>query len=143
MGAKILIIDEDLVLIKSLTRLFDLCGFEVKEAPDGMSGVQRALRYQPNLIISELEYPAGGAYTVLRDLRRSLITRDIPILILTGSTDSAAKKQLLEFGITTYTQKPCDRGELLAQVLERLGTPLPKRTTSTFQPTITTGDFKS
>jgi CheY-like chemotaxis protein len=141
-SVKILIIDEDLALIKSLTRTFDYCGYQVIDAPDGMIGVQRALRHQPNLIISELEYPAGGAYTVLQNLSRSLITRDIPILIYTGSKDSAAKKRLLEYGVTTYTQKPCDRGDLLAQVVERLGTPTSQPRTSSTHPIIATGDFK-
>ena len=143
MGIKILIIDEDLTLIKSLTRTFDYCGYQVIDAPDAMIGVQRALRHQPNLILSELEYPAGGVYNVLKNLSRSLITRDIPILIFTASTNAAAKSRLLELGVTTYIQKPCDREDLLAQVVERLGTPMSKPMTSSTQSIITTGDFKS
>jgi DNA-binding response OmpR family regulator len=140
-GKKILVIDEDLALVKSLERTLCFCGFEVLDAPDGMLGVQKALRYKPDLIILELLFPAGGAHFVLKNLRRSLITRDIPVLILTSSTDSQAKKHLLQFGVLTYLQKPCDREELLAQILELLGTPAFERSYPAHDSVITTGDF--
>src|SRR6266850_2513190 len=98
MGAKILIIDEDFDLVRSLEKTFNFCGYELVSAPDGMIGVQMAIRLQPNLIIMELQFPSGGAEFVLQNLKRSLLTRDIPVLILTGSADSAAKRRLLEFG---------------------------------------------
>src|SRR5882672_6158627 len=122
MSVKILMIDEDLALVRSLMRTFDLCGYEVLSAPDGMIGVQMAIRHRPDLIILELQFPSGGAYFVMKNLQRSLITRDIPVLLMTGSSNAAAKKRLLEFGLMTYLQKPCDREELLAQVVDLLGT---------------------
>jgi DNA-binding response OmpR family regulator len=143
MSIKILIIDQDRPLVKSLERTFDFCGYEVWDAPDGMIGVQMAIRHKPDLIILELEFPSGGAYFVLQNLKRSLITRDIPVLVLTGSSNAAAKKRLMDFGLMTYLQKPCDREELLAQVVELLGVPLPKRTASPRSPLIATGDYKS
>src|SRR5258708_25829361 len=105
MGVKILIIDEDLAWIRSLERTFDFCGFETLNAPDGMMGVQRALRNKPDLILLELHFPAGGASFVLKNLKRSLITRDIPTLILTRSIDTVAKKKLLEFVSQSYIRK--------------------------------------
>ena len=143
MSAKVLIIDEDRAHIKSLERMFDFCGYDVWDAPDGMIGVQMAIRHKPDVIILELHFPSGGAYFVMQNLKRSLVTRDIPVLLLTGSTDAAAKRRLVEFGILTYLQKPCDREELLAQVVELLENPKSKRMTSPRQPHVTTGDFKS
>jgi two-component system, cell cycle response regulator CtrA len=143
MSVKILIIDEDTALIRSLERTFDFCGYELLNAPDGMFGVQMAIRHQPNLIIMELQFPSGGAYFVLQNLKRSLLTRNIPVLILTGSADAAAKKKLLDFGFRTYLQKSSDRGELLARTVDLLGAYFPKPAPSIRKPVIASGDFKS
>ncbi len=143
MGAKILIIDEDLALVRSLERTFDFCGFETLSAQDGMIGIQRALRNKPDLILLELHFPSGGAYFILQNLKRSLTTRDIPILIFTNSMDAEAKKRLLEFGIQSYIQKPCDRAELLAHILDRLDAFYSKsHVHSPHGSIVTTGDFQ-
>ena len=141
MGAKILVIDDDLALVRSLGRTFDFCGFETLNAPDGMMGVQMALRHKPDLILMELHFPSGGALFVLKNLRQSLITREIPILIVTSSTDSEAKKRLLDFGIQTYLQKPCDRGELLAHILVQMGDLSSLSVALPASTVVTTGDF--
>ena len=142
MGSKILLIDDDLPLVRSLTRTLDFCGFVVLNAPDGMLGVQMALRHKPDLIILELHFPAGGAQFVLQNLRRSLITRDIPFLLYTSSLDEQAKKRLLDFGVLTYVQKSSDREGLLAQIHSQLESGYDQSLRHSSATTSDSGDFK-
>jgi DNA-binding response OmpR family regulator len=143
MGATILIIDDDLPLVKSLAKDLRASGFEVLTAPDGMIGVREALRQKPNLIILELHFPAGGAFFVLQNVRRSLHTCDIPILIFTDSTDPSSKKRLLEFGLLTYVQKPCEREALFAEIHKLLGNAHSEPPEIPNGTIVATGDFTS
>lgn len=116
MHTKILVIDDDAAAVRELEKILVESGFDVIDAPDGMLGVQRAIRHKPDLIVMELHFPAGGAPFVLKNLRQSIITRGIPSLVMTRSMDSNSKQTLREFGILTYIQKPCDKEELLFRI---------------------------
>ena len=119
-ACKILIVDQNEDFAIALQRQLVGSGFEVARVPDGMMGIQHAHRHKPNLVIADLQCPAGGGFSVLANLRRSVFTSNIPILILAGSGDTASKKKLLEFGMFTYLQKPFSREELLTEIKKLL-----------------------
>ncbi|MFA5976011.1 MAG: response regulator [Elusimicrobiota bacterium] len=120
MACKILIVDKDEDFTVSLEHQLVGNGFDVTRVPDGMMGMQCALRHKPDLIIADLQCPAGGGLSMLTNLRRSVLTRNIPVLILAGPGNPESKKKLLEFGMLTYMQKPFSREELLARIKQRL-----------------------
>jgi len=111
--SKILLIEDDEELVELVRLRLKGAGYEVSAAGDAMHGVKMAHQTQPDLILIDLKIPAGGGVSVLRNLRKSINTKHIPVLIVTGTSDANLKSQLLEFGIKTYIQKPFTAEDLL------------------------------
>jgi len=120
MAAKILIIEDDEPLVELLSERLRAAGYEAYAAPDAMLGIKTAHLKLPDLILLDLKVPAGGGIAVLHSLRKSINTRQIPVIIVTGGADSDKKSQLREFGIKTYIQKPFSSEELLQAVAKAL-----------------------
>ncbi len=119
MPGRILIIDSDWSSVRALERDLVARGFQVLTAPDGMIGVQRALRERPDLIVLEVQFPAGGVSAVFQRLKMSLITRDIPVIIFSSVPNAQEKRRLLDLGLLTYIQKP-GVDQLVGEIHKRL-----------------------
>ncbi len=75
----------------------------------------------PDLIILDLMLPGGGGLGVLVRLKMSVLTNDIPVLVLTGMQDPDYKEKVLEKGVDAYLQKPYDPVELLTEIKRLIG----------------------
>jgi len=111
----LLVEDEDDIAIL-LSRRLESEGYSVTRVADGVQAMQAAMRLRPSLIILDLMLPGGGGLSVLRKIRRSYLTQSIPVIVLTGMQDDDHKKQVIEFGVEGYLQKPYDPAELLASI---------------------------
>jgi DNA-binding response OmpR family regulator len=120
MGAKILLIEDDASAIELLMARLRAGGYEVDVAMDALAGVKAVRQNQPDLILLDLKIPAGGGIGVLEALQKSFLLKIIPIIVLTGTTDSSMKKKLLEFGIKTYLQKPYQSDDLMRAIAASL-----------------------
>ena len=118
--AKILIVEDNASVAELLGFQLKSAGFEFFIAPDAMIGVQKCVSWRPDLVLLDLMLPAGGGLAVLRNMKNSIYTRDIPVIVLTGSTDLAMKKQLLEFNVRTLIQKPHDPHDLMLNIKSAL-----------------------
>lgn len=135
MACKILIVDSDDDFTVALEHQLVDNGFVVSRVPDGMLGMQYALRHKPDLIIADLQCPAGGGVSMLTNLRRSILTRHIPVLITAGPGHAESKKKLLEFRMLTFIQKPFLHEELLARIQQSLAPHSKVVTTGDYVPT--------
>ena len=113
---KILLIEDEESLVKALTIRLRASGYEVFCAFDVLQGVQKAHREKPGLIILDIRIPGGDGFLVAQRLRNSNITRDIPVIFLTGLPESEGKKRALELGAKFYIKKPYDPDDLLDKV---------------------------
>jgi len=120
MAAKILLIEDDEQLTELLMTRLRAAGYDVCAAPDAMLGLQAAHSQQPDLILLDLKVPAGGGLSVLQNLRNSINTRQIPVIVMTGTADKEKKTELHKLGIRTYIQKPFKPEELLEAVAKTL-----------------------
>lgn len=68
-------------------------GFEVRAAFDGVEGIQRAVREEPDLILLDLGLPKLSGRDVLRALREHPGTFDTPVLVITGDRDARATRE--------------------------------------------------
>jgi len=113
---KILLIEDEESLVKALTIRLRASGYEVFYAFDVLQGVQKAHREKPGLIILDIRIPGGDGFLVAQRLNKSIITRDIPVIFLTGLPESEGKKKALELGAKFYIKKPYDPDDLLDKV---------------------------
>ena len=112
--ARILVIEDNGDLAFGLRNNLEIEGYAVEVAADGPTGLQRARRASPDLIILDLMLPGMDGLKVLRTLRSE--GSDVPVLILTAKSQEADKVQGFRTGADDYVTKPFGVLELLARV---------------------------
>ncbi|HET9742806.1 MAG TPA: response regulator transcription factor [Terriglobales bacterium] len=135
----ILVIEDDRRIQKSLSRLFESEGYEVKIAGDGAAGLDLLRQSAPAAVILDLRLPGLSGREICRQVKAS--DPALPIIVLSAVTDVAEKVALLEMGADDYVTKPFSPRELLARVeaaMRRVGL---KRRSSVFQFGDVTADF--
>jgi two-component system, OmpR family, alkaline phosphatase synthesis response regulator PhoP len=111
---RLLVIEDDRATRKALQQLFEPHGYSVVAAQTGTEGVAAFRASRPNFVILDLALPQLGGQDVCRQIRKE--SEDVPILILTGSSDEVSRVLLLELGADDYVTKPFSPKELLARV---------------------------
>jgi two-component system, OmpR family, response regulator len=122
-GENILVVDDDERIRRLLTRYLGREGYLVREAGSVEEMRQCLAEALPSLLILDLMLPDGNGLTLAREIRAR---SDVPIIMLTGKSDTVDKVVGLEIGADDYVTKPFDQRELLARVrtvLRRAGTP--------------------
>lgn len=113
---KILLIEDEVDVVKVLSKRLGAAGFEVVSSSDAIGGTQQAHRAKPNLILLDLMLPAGGGITVLKNLAQYPDTKDIPVIVITGMQDEQHKKQVMQMNIRGFIQKPYEFDSLLGEI---------------------------
>jgi DNA-binding response OmpR family regulator len=105
MAKKILIIEDDLVLQKSLKEYLSSEGFEIECASDGEEGIQKAIAEKPDLILLDIILPKKDGYEVLQEVKANPEISHIPVVLLTNLDGITDVEKALELGATTYLVK--------------------------------------
>jgi DNA-binding response OmpR family regulator len=113
---KILVVDDESVLVETMDYNLKQAGYQVITAADGASALEAARRETPDLIILDIMLPEMDGLEVCRQLRREGNTATTPIMMLTAKGDEIDKVVGLEVGADDYVTKPFGRRELLARV---------------------------
>lgn len=116
MGNKILVVDDEVVLLETIVYNLELAGYQVSTAADGASALEIAHREKPDLMILDLMLPVMDGLEVCRQLRREDTMAGMLILMLTAKSDEIDKVVGLEVGADDYVTKPFSKHELLARV---------------------------
>jgi len=134
-GAKtILVVDDDLVIVKTLSMLLNSNGYKVLTATDGPGAASAVAREKPDLILLDLLFPPdamniGGAlqdgFLIMEWLRRMGEARDIPIIIVSADNSKKDREHALAAGAVAFFPKPIDRFALLATIRTVLGENVP------------------
>ncbi|MCL4369500.1 MAG: response regulator transcription factor [Chloroflexi bacterium] len=110
---KILVVDDQPLLLDTLRRVLGTVGFEVQTADDGESALRLAREERPDLILLDVVLPTISGLEVCRILRKD---SSVPILMLTAMDKEVDKVVGLEMGADDYLTKPFSVRELLARV---------------------------
>ncbi|HOW60493.1 MAG TPA: response regulator [Candidatus Moranbacteria bacterium] len=105
MAKKILIIEDDLSLQKSLAAYLDSEGFNTELASDGENGVRMVLSRNPDLVVLDIILPKKDGYEVLKNIKENKKTKHIPVIILTNLDNISNVQKALDLGATTYLVK--------------------------------------
>jgi len=111
---RILLVEDEIGLIVTLTDRLRAEGFEVVSASDGKAGFDLAFAGSFDLIILDIMLPKKNGYDIARDLRQKGVTT--PILMLTAKGETIDKVLGLKLGADDYLTKPFEVIELLARV---------------------------
>ena len=97
-------------------------GLQVEHQLTGEDGLRHAIEVRPDLILLDIELPDLNGFEVCRRLKERAETRTIPVIFLTGQSDTEAKVRGLDLGAVDYVIKPFDEVELRARVRAALRT---------------------
>jgi len=103
--------------------LFELLGqndYDVMVAEDGESALQRVEHTRPDLILLDVVMPNLDGFETCRRLKSSERTRDIPVIFMTGLTETVDKLKGFSLGAVDYITKPFQQQEVLARVRTHL-----------------------
>ena len=87
--------------------------FKVITAVNGVDGLNKALEFMPDIIISDVMMPEKDGFTLCDDIKNNPITSHIPVILLTAKVDAKSKIEGLKMGADSYLAKPFDKEELL------------------------------
>jgi CheY-like chemotaxis protein len=111
----ILVVDDDPSVRAALQTMLG-SEYDVDTASDAASAVEKMHREQPDLLLLDVGLPDRDGYALTRELRSRSTTMDIPIVILTGTTDQDGEMIGLHAGADDHLTKPVDPDILLARL---------------------------
>lgn len=117
---RILIVEDERGLVEPLTYNLEREGYEVLAAYDGMDGLRQAQVRLPDLIVLDLMLPVKPGMEVCRELKASVQTRHIPIIMLTAKSDETDQLMGFAVGADDYVTKPYSMKVLLERIKKEL-----------------------
>lgn len=120
--SKILFVEDEPTLQKTLGDVLAKEGYEIKTASDGEAGLVVAKEFKPDLILLDLILPKKDGFAVLKELKADEELKYAPVIVLTNLEGTADVEKVLELGATTYLVKAnYDLNEVVAKVKQALG----------------------
>jgi len=113
----VMMIDDEPEMLQLLRRTFEMEGYDVILAADGVSAMMLLRDCKPDLIILDIMMPEPDGYIVLERIRQSY---DIPVIMLTAKREATSLEKALALGADDYVKKPFRPQELVARVRAKL-----------------------
>ncbi len=110
---RVLIVDDEPGIRETLAITLRASGYDIDTAADGEEALMCAVATEPDIVVLDLGLPDLDGVQVIAQLRA---TSQVPILVLSGRTDSADKVDALDAGADDYVTKPFGMDELLARL---------------------------
>ncbi len=105
MNKKILLVEDEPTLQKTIGEVLKKENYEVFSALDGKTGLDLVQKEKPDLILLDLILPKMNGFEVLEELKSKEETKNIPVIILTNLERNEDINRALELGATTYLVK--------------------------------------
>lgn len=102
---KVLLVEDDKMIIDMYTLKFTQEGFDVTQAENGKDGLDKASQVDPDVILLDIILPQMDGFTVLKALKEDDKTKDVPVVLLTNLGQDGDVKKGLELGATDYLIK--------------------------------------
>jgi len=118
---RVLVIDDDRLIVVLMGAILERNDFEVLEATSGKQGLELAKTGSPDVILLDLFMPDTDGLEVLRRLRMEPETWKTPVILLTGVTDDRYTSESETLGTAGYIVKPFSPTLLVNKVMETCG----------------------
>jgi CheY-like chemotaxis protein len=112
----ILVVEDEDSLRRVLKDLLEMEGYTVCEARDGAEAMEQVDRFNPDLVLLDLNLPNVDGHTVLRKLRSEARTAELPIVVLTARGEEDNEVRVLKAGATDFITKPFRPRALIARL---------------------------
>jgi DNA-binding response OmpR family regulator len=119
-GARILIIDDDLFVLKVAGLFLTKSGFTVNSAPDWRAGMEMWMDWRPDLVLLDLMMPGKSGWEILAEMRAKQGYAEVPVLIFTANEHPDTCTEALERGAQGTIPKPFDQASLIQSIEQAL-----------------------
>ena len=116
--ALVLVVEDDLIARRMMCKTLKRHGFLVEEAGDGQQALAAYDQQQPDIVLLDIEMPVMDGYTTCRELRKRANARQLPILMVSGNSDTASVNRAYDEGANDFITKPVSL-EQLGRTLEK------------------------
>jgi CheY-like chemotaxis protein len=116
---RILVCDDDPVILRLLEVNLELEGYDVIAARHGAEAVDLATQNPPDLVILDIMMPRMDGYEACEAIKAQDATRDVPVIFLSAKAQQSDVEKGRRYGVAEYLTKPFDPSELL-EIVERL-----------------------
>lgn len=114
---KILVVEDDIYLLKLYQEVFTKDGFEVKTAEDGQQAMQIANEFLPEVILLDLMLPYVDGFAVLEAIKADPKTKDTMVIIATNLDSEKQREKAKSLGAATFLVKSGDTpGKIVEEV---------------------------
>ena len=134
-GTRALIIDDSRTIVAALNKFLRSGGFVTLEALDAEVGLDLARSQRPGIIFLEIVLPGMNGFSALRLLRKDPLTRDIPVIMMSGNEQATEQFFGSRIGADDFMKKPFSRAEIFSRIEKLLDDNMvPRRRPLTMQP---------
>jgi two-component system, OmpR family, KDP operon response regulator KdpE len=128
-GRKILVIDDNSVVLKAFELKLKASGFQVLTASEGSEAVSVARKSKPDVIVLDINFPPDvgssglqwDGFNIMQWMRRFEEVGQIPVIIVSSNEASKSKQKALDAGAADYFQKPVDYEQFMIAVRRLIG----------------------
>jgi PAS domain S-box-containing protein len=111
--SRVLIVDDNLDHVETLTTLLDLEGFEVRSAPDGKAALEKLREFDAQIILLDINMPILDGYSVARKIRELPDGPDKKLIAITGYGQNVDRERTADAGFSHHLVKPINFDQLL------------------------------
>ena len=115
-GKRILVCDDDPVILRLLEVNLQLEGYEVLTATNGEEAVEVATREKPDLILLDIMMPRMDGYQAVKHIKADETTKHIPVVFVSAKAQQADVDLGKSYGVADYLTKPFDPTEMIELV---------------------------
>ena len=124
---KILVVDDNEIILKTISLKLQGAGYQVITALDGSEAVAAARKESPDLILLDISFPPDvdgvqwDGFRIMEWFHRLEQAKKIPVIVITGVEDATDKERATTSGAVAYFHKPIDHDDLLKVIRATLG----------------------
>lgn len=111
---KILLVDDDIDLVKVMSGALESKAYEVIVAYNGKEGLEKAKKEKPDLVVLDILMPIADGFVFAEQFRKDTSLAKVPVLALTSFSESLG--QPFPFEVSEYISKPIKPKDLVAKV---------------------------
>jgi len=125
---KILVVDDNEIILKTISLKLQGAGYQVITALDGSEAVASARKETPDLVLLDISFPpdVGGVewdgFRIMEWFRRMEAVKKTPVIIITGGDEALNKERAVASGAVAFFHKPIDHEDLLKVIRATLAT---------------------
>ena len=112
MGKRVLLIEDEPNILEAISFILSRDGWTVHTHEDGETAMQTVVGFPPDMIILDVMLPGRSGFDILRDLRGTDTTKDIPVMMLTARGQEKDRELALRLGANHFMTKPFSNAEV-------------------------------